>query len=115
MGGFNFIVAVIGLFGLGEIFLTVEEGLKVEGISTKIGMKDIWEGVKDVIRYPKPLIMGTLIGVWMGFKPGGATPASFMAYGFTKESRRMPMNSGKGSPPESSPPRPPPTAPEHRP
>src|SRR3972149_4256333 len=27
MGGFNFIVAVIGLFGLGEIFLTVEEGL----------------------------------------------------------------------------------------
>ena len=48
MGGFNFIVAVIGLFGLGEIFLTVEEGLKVEGISTKIGLKDIWEGVKDV-------------------------------------------------------------------
>jgi TctA family transporter len=31
MGGFNFIVAVIGLFGLGEIFLTVEEGLKIEG------------------------------------------------------------------------------------
>src|SRR4030042_620670 len=27
MGGFNFLVAVIGLFGLGEIFLTVEEGL----------------------------------------------------------------------------------------
>ena len=31
MGGFNFIMAVIGLFGLGEIFLTVEEGLKMEG------------------------------------------------------------------------------------
>src|SRR4030042_1033053 len=85
MGGFNFIVAVIGLFGLGEIFLTVEEGLKGEGISTKIGFEDIWEGVEDVIRYPKALITGTLVGIWMGFKPGGATPASFMAYGFTKQ------------------------------
>jgi putative tricarboxylic transport membrane protein len=97
MGGFNFIVAVIGLFGLGEIFLTVEEGLKVEGISTKIGLKDIKDALKDLIRYPKALIMGTLIGAWMGFKPGGATPASFMAYGFTKQASRNPNEFGKGS------------------
>lgn len=96
MGGFNFIVAVIGLFGLGEIFLTVEEGLKVEGISTKIGMKDIWEGVKDVLANPKALITGTLVGVWMGFKPGGATPASFMAYGFTKQSSANAAEFGTG-------------------
>jgi len=98
MGGFNFIVAVIGLFGLGEIFLTVEEGLKVEGIKAKIGLKDIWEGTKDVIRYPKALIMGSLIGCWMGFKPGGATPASFMAYGFTKQASANADEFGKGAP-----------------
>jgi len=96
MGGFNFVVAVIGLFGLGEIFLTVEEGLKVEGISTKIGLKDIWEGVKDIIRYPKALITGTLVGIWMGFKPGGATPASFMAYGFTKQASANAAEFGTG-------------------
>ena len=39
MGGFNFIVAVIGLFGLGEIFLTVEEGLKIEGKAGNISLK----------------------------------------------------------------------------
>jgi putative tricarboxylic transport membrane protein len=96
MGGFNFIVAVIGLFGLGEVFLTVEEGLKVEGIKARIGWKDIADGVKDIIRYPKALIMGTLIGCWMGFKPGGATPASFMAYGFTKQASANADEFGKG-------------------
>jgi putative tricarboxylic transport membrane protein len=98
MGGFHFIVAVIGLFGLGEIFLTVEEGLKVEGVKVWIGLKDIWDGMKDIIRYPKALIMGTLIGCWMGFKPGGATPASFMAYGFTKQASANAAEFGKGVP-----------------
>ena len=96
MGGFHFIVAVIGLFGLGEIFLTVEEGLKVEGIKVRIGLKDIWDGMKDIIRYPKALIMGTLIGIWMGFKPGGATPASFMAYGFVKQASANAAEFGTG-------------------
>ena len=31
MKGFDFIVAVIGLFGIGEILLTVEEGLPLPG------------------------------------------------------------------------------------
>src|SRR6266498_3436660 len=35
MRGFSFVVAVIGLFGVGEIFLTVEEGLKFRGAPTR--------------------------------------------------------------------------------
>src|SRR5215207_2724978 len=46
MKGFDFIVAVIGLFGIGEILLTVEEGLRFQGAKT--GMKlsvvlDTWK------------------------------------------------------------------------
>src|SRR5580765_1823898 len=37
MKGFDFIVAVIGLFGIGEILLSVEEGLSFRGVHT--GMK----------------------------------------------------------------------------
>jgi putative tricarboxylic transport membrane protein len=85
MGGFNFIVAVIGLFGIGEIFLTVEEGLKLEGIKVRMRWSDITATLKDMVRYWKILVLGAFVGVWMGFKPGGATPASFMAYGFAKE------------------------------
>ncbi len=97
MGGFNFIVAVIGLFGLGEIFLTVEEGLKVEGLVAKVGMKDLWEGIREIVRYPKALLMGALIGCWMGLKPGGATPASFMAYGFIKQASKNKAEFGHGA------------------
>lgn len=98
MGGFNFIVAVIGLFGLGEIFLTCEEGLRVEGIKVKLGLKDVGDAVRDVFRFPKALIMGAVIGCWMGLKPGGATPASFMAYGFCKQSAPDKEMFGKGAP-----------------
>jgi putative tricarboxylic transport membrane protein len=84
MGGFNFIVAVIGLFGIGEIFLTVEEGLRLEGIKVRMRWKDITETLKEMVRYRRVLLLGATVGVWMGFKPGGATPASFMAYGFAK-------------------------------
>jgi putative tricarboxylic transport membrane protein len=96
MGGFNFIVAVIGLFGLGEIFLTVEEGLKMEGVKAKLTLKDIAEVLRAMRKYWKTVIMGAIVGVWMGFKPGGATPASFMAYGFAKAGSSEQEQFGKG-------------------
>jgi putative tricarboxylic transport membrane protein len=76
----------------------VEEGLKVEGIVARVGLKDVLEGLKEIIRYPKALIMGALVGCWMGLKPGGATPASFMAYGFIKQSSANKDEFGKGAP-----------------
>src|SRR3990170_3698153 len=96
MGGFNFIVAVIGLFGLGEIFLTVEEGLKMEGVKAKLTLKDIAEVLRAMRKYWKTVVMGAVVGVWMGFKPGGATPASFMAYGFAKAGSSKTEEFGKG-------------------
>jgi putative tricarboxylic transport membrane protein len=97
MGGFSFIVAVIGLFGIGEIFLTVEEGLKMEGVKAKVTFQDIWEGLKELFRFRKTLLMGSLIGCWLGIQPGGATPASFMAYGFAKSSAADRDQYGKGA------------------
>jgi len=96
MGGFNFIVAVIGLFGLGEIFLTVEEGLKMQGVKAKLTLKDIAEVLRAMRKYWKTVVMGAVVGVWMGFKPGGATPASFMAYGFAKAGSSKTEEFGKG-------------------
>jgi len=99
MGGFNFIVAVIGLFGLGEIFLTVEEGLKMEGIKAKVTLKDVWEAMREMVQYRKILLLGSLIGCWLGIQPGGATPASFMAYGFAKGAMGKKEEFGKGASP----------------
>ena len=43
MRGFNFVVAVIGLFGIGEILLTVEEGLEIKGVRSRVSWRLIWK------------------------------------------------------------------------
>lgn len=97
MGGFNFLVAVIGLFGLGEILLTVEEGLKMEGVTPSMSPRVILATIKEMPRLWRTLIRGAVIGAWMGIKPGGATPASFMSYGFAKQFSKNPEEFGTGT------------------
>src|ERR671937_196070 len=43
MKGFDFIVAVIGLFGIGEILLSVEEGLRFHGARTRMNLRVVLE------------------------------------------------------------------------
>jgi len=39
LNGFDFLIAVIGLFGIGEILLTMEEGLEFRGKSASINVR----------------------------------------------------------------------------
>ncbi|HET8575818.1 MAG TPA: tripartite tricarboxylate transporter permease [Methylomirabilota bacterium] len=94
--GFDFIVAVIGLFGIGEILLTVEEGLSFKGVAAKINPRVVFQTWKILPRYWRTFLRGAFIGFWMGFKPGGATPASFMSYAFAKRFSRNSARFGKG-------------------
>ena len=43
LSGFDFLIAVIGLFGIGEILLTMEEGLAFKGASAKINLRVVLE------------------------------------------------------------------------
>ncbi len=97
MRGFSFIVAVIGLFGLGEILLTVEEGLQFRGEKARIGFREMVATWREMTGYGRTFLRSALIGFWMGFKPGGATPASFMSYGFAKRFSKHPERFGKGT------------------
>jgi putative tricarboxylic transport membrane protein len=96
MRGFDFLVAVIGLFGVGEILLTMEEGLAFKGQSARIDGTVVLETWKKLPRYWTTLLRSCLIGCWMGITPGGATPASFMAYGVAKRSSRDGEKFGTG-------------------
>jgi putative tricarboxylic transport membrane protein len=96
MKGFDFIVAVIGLFGIGEILLSVEEGLSFQGVKTKINPKVVLDTWKILPRYWRTFVRSAFIGFWMGFKPGGATPASFMSYAFAKRFSKNADKFGKG-------------------
>jgi len=97
MQGFDFIVAVIGLFGIGEILLSVEEGLSFKGVSSQMNLRVVLETWRILPRYWRTFLRGSVIGFWMGFKPGGATPASFMSYSFAKRFAREPETFGKGN------------------
>jgi putative tricarboxylic transport membrane protein len=84
MRGFDFLIAVIGLFGIGEILLSMEEGLAFAGRAARINPKVVFETWAKLPQYWATSLRSCLIGCWLGITPGGATPASFMAYGVAK-------------------------------
>src|SRR6266851_469141 len=92
----GFILAVIGLFGIGEILISVEEGLKFEGAKTKINLRVVLDTWKMLGQYWRTFLRSCFIGFWMGFKPGGATPASFMSYAFARRASKHPERFGTG-------------------
>src|SRR5437870_1403679 len=96
MQGFDFIIAVIGLFGIGEIMISVEEGLSFKGVRSKMNLHVVLDTWKILPRYWRTFGRSCFIGFWMGFKPGGATPASFMSYSFAKRFSKNPGRFGKG-------------------
>ncbi|MBQ1513998.1 MAG: tripartite tricarboxylate transporter permease [Bradyrhizobiaceae bacterium] len=96
LSGFDFLIAVIGLFGIGEILLTMEEGLNFRGKPAKINARVVWDTWKELPRYWATSLRSCLIGVWMGVSPAGATPASFMSYGIAKRVSKQGKNFGKG-------------------
>jgi TctA family transporter len=82
--GFDFLIAVIGLFGIGEILLTMEEGLSFRGGHAKINPKVVFQTWIELLKYWATSLRSCVIGCWMGITPAGATPASFMSYGIAK-------------------------------
>ncbi len=93
LNGFDFLVAVIGLFGIGEILLTLEEGLEFRGTKAKMNMRVVLDTWKELPKYWLTSIRSSAVGCFMGIVPGGATPASFMSYGvarrFSKDGDRF--------------------------
>jgi putative tricarboxylic transport membrane protein len=95
--GFDFLVAVIGLFGIGEILLTMEEGLAFKGKRARLEMGVVLRTWAELPRYWATSLRSALVGCWMGVTPGGATPASFMAYGLARRFGRDRQGLGKGA------------------
>src|SRR5918992_1385089 len=96
LAGFDFLIAVIGLFGIGEILLTMEEGLQFRGRSATINPRVVLQTWVELLKYWATSIRSCIIGCWMGITPAGATPASFMSYGIAKRMSPRGRNFGKG-------------------
>jgi putative tricarboxylic transport membrane protein len=94
--GFDFLIAVIGLFGIGEILETLEEGLAFKGASARINFKVVLETWRELPRYWATSLRSAAVGCFMGIVPGGATPASFMSYGLARRLSKDGNDFGSG-------------------
>ena len=94
--GVHFLVAVIGLFGISEILLTMEQRLALHGHVAKIGLRVVLQTWKSLPSYWVTLVRSSLIGCWLGITPGGAIAASFMGYNLAKRFAKDKELFGKG-------------------
>ena len=94
--GVNFVVAVMGLFGIGELLVAVEEEFHARAVSSKIDWREVFRAVGRLPRHSVALLRSAAIGCWMGITPGGPTAASFMSYGIARRFSRRGCNFGTG-------------------
>jgi TctA family transporter len=78
--------------------LTMEEGLRFEGIHARVTPRDVFRTIATMPRYWVALLRSSLIGCWMGITPGGPTAASFMSYGLAKRLSGRREGFGQGEP-----------------
>src|SRR6516225_4601795 len=88
--------AVMGLFGIGELLLAVEEEFHAKAVSSAIDWREVFRTLFGLPRYGWALLRSAAIGCWMGITPGGPTAASFMSYGIAKRFSIRKANFGRG-------------------
>ena len=96
--GVGFVIAVVGLFAIGEVFATMEDmtkGARPEIIRLK---GRIWLTREEWNRSVMPILRGSVVGFVIGVLPGaGGTIASIMSYVWEKRVSRHPEEFGQGA------------------
>jgi len=95
MNGADLVAVVMGMFGVSEILLNMEEQGQREIFTTKV--KGIWPNRKDLRDSALPILRGSVLGFVLGLLPGaGNVTASFISYGMERKLSRYPEKFGTG-------------------
>lgn len=95
LDGIGLVPLVMGLFGISEILVNLEQGTEREIFKTKV--KGLLPTLADWVQARWALLRGTVIGFWLGILPGGgAVLASFVAYAVEKRVSKYPEKFGTG-------------------
>ena len=93
--GFDLVAVIMGVFGVSEVMLNMEEVFKRE-IFAKI--KGVFPALKDWVVSAIPILRGSVVGFFIGILPGaGPVTASFLSYAIERKSSRHPETFGKGA------------------
>lgn len=95
MDGVGFVPVVMGVFGIGEVLINLEQAMTVSILKTEI--KGLLPNLKDWADSIKPILRGTLLGFFLGIMPGGgAVISSFVSYAIEKKVSKYPEKFGTG-------------------
>jgi putative tricarboxylic transport membrane protein len=93
--GIDFVAVAVGLFGLSEIMLNLEnDPREVQAVP----MRELFPTREEMKESAMPILRGTMLGSFLGVLPGGgALLASFGAYALEKKLSKTPERFGKGA------------------
>jgi len=95
MDGIGLVPLVMGLFGISEIILNLEQHVNREVFQTKV--QGLLPTLEDWVQAKWALVRGTVIGFFLGILPGGgAVLSSFVAYAVEKRFSKHPERFGTG-------------------
>jgi putative tricarboxylic transport membrane protein len=93
--GFDLVPMVMGLFGISEVLLNIEESLNQDILKTRIA--GLLPSRKDLARAMGAILRGTGIGFFLGVLPGaGPVISSFVSYTVEKRLSKHPEKFGTG-------------------
>lgn len=93
--GFDLVPLVMGLFGISEVLINVEQVLTQEVLKTQI--KNLLPTQQDWQRAKGAIFRGTILGFFLGILPGaGPVISSFVSYTLEKKISKYPEKFGTG-------------------
>ncbi len=95
LDGIDFVILVMGTFGIAEVLESAEEFMKV--VPMKVKFRELFPSIKEIIQVRWAILRGTLVGFFICCIPGsGPTISSFLAYGVEKNVSKHPEKFGTG-------------------
>lgn len=94
--GLDMVSLAMGLFGISEIMMTIEESAAPEILKTKI--RNLFPSAQDWKDSTGAILRGTVLGFFLGILPGaGGLVSTFVSYGIEKRISKNPERFGKGA------------------
>jgi putative tricarboxylic transport membrane protein len=95
MDGVGIVPLIMGIFGISEILINMEETLKRE--IYKAEMKGLYASLREWVLAKGAILRGAVIGFFLGILPGGgAVISSFVSYAVEKRLSKYPERFGTG-------------------
>jgi putative tricarboxylic transport membrane protein len=94
--GINMVPLAMGLFGIAEILINIEESVSRQIMKTKI--KNLFPSLLDWAQSKGAILRGSVLGFFLGILPGGGgVLSSFVSYALEKRISKEPEKFGRGA------------------